>query len=179
MEKHITEKRKREARIIWLILSLAVMAIIFAFSSQSTAKSETISDSVAEALHVEQTATDVRASNRPLLLGLSLRKMAHVFLFFCLGVCLYQAMEGRKLRPLWAVGLGYLYAVFDEVHQVIVGRYGRWQDTITDLAGILLGVAFLMCVQFACRKWLDSRNQQSTQFREPSSEAAEASGNDV
>lgn len=128
-------------KIIWSALALMIMITIFVFSSQGTNQSEDISDRLANLLHVEQMDEEVRVSNQPFFAGLTLRKMAHVFLFFLLSFCVYQATENWKGRVYLTVGFCYLYGVLDEVHQYLIGRYARWEDTIIDLIGIVLGVS--------------------------------------
>ena len=132
-------------RIFWIILTLLVMAVIFYLSSQSGRTSMRLSDSVANALHIEK-AGNVKASDRPLLFGLTLRKMAHIFLYFLLGICMTGSMKGLKARVPLSVGACYLYAVLDELHQLYSSRDGRWDDTLIDLIGILLGVALFLAV---------------------------------
>jgi len=134
-------------RAVWILLTITVMAAIFFFSSQNSSKSEDVSDWMAGVLRVEQTDKNVRASNRPLFLGLTLRKLAHVFLFFCLGFCMTQAMTGWRFRIPGAATACYLYAVTDELHQQWTGRCGRWEDTLIDLAGIVIGI--LLALLFA------------------------------
>ena len=132
-------------RVFWIILTLLVMAAIFFFSSQSSGASQKLSDSLADTLHIEN-AGSYKAANRPLFLGLSLRKMAHIFLYFLLGICMTGSMKGLKARVPLSVGACYLYAVLDELHQLYSSRDGRWDDTLIDLIGILLGVALFLAV---------------------------------
>jgi VanZ family protein len=55
-----------------------------------------------------------------------------IFLFFALKKYLPSALTA------------YLYALTDELHQSLVpGREGKFQDTLIDLLGILLGLALL------------------------------------
>ena len=105
------------------------------------------SDEVAERLRIEGDET-VQASAKPLILGLSLRNLAHVFLFFLLGFCAFQVME--KAIP--AGIFGYAYAVLDEIHQQFSGRHARWQDTLIDLAGVVLGIALALTARYMIRK---------------------------
>lgn len=133
-------EKQMKRRIIWAVLAVLVMGVIFAFSTQNTSTSEALSDQVAELLHVEKTEENTRASNRVLIFGLTLRKLAHIFLFCCLGFCVTQALFDWKWQIPGAVAISYLYAVFDELHQHWQGgRHGRWQDTLIDLIGIVIG----------------------------------------
>ncbi|MBR3431157.1 MAG: VanZ family protein [Clostridia bacterium] len=127
-------------RVFWIIASVAVMTVIFIFSSQNSGKSEDLSDAFAEVLHMEQKEASTRVSNQRMFLGLTLRKLAHIILYTGLGFCLTNAFTGIRGKYLWVVGLSYLYAVADELHQTMTGRYGRWEDTLIDLLGIVIGI---------------------------------------
>ena len=141
--KHCMKKRTVPMllkRVIWIVFALLIMTVVFVFSSQGTSQSESISDSVATVLHVEQQTEVVRVSNQPIVAGFSLRKIAHIFLFFLLSFCIYQAMENLKGQIFLSILFSYLYGVFDEVHQLLIGRFARWEDTLIDLIGIVLGI---------------------------------------
>ena len=147
---------KTEKRILWAIAAVLVMAVIFAFSSQASFASEEASDALAELMNMEQQDLQTRVSNQSILFGLTLRKLAHIFLYAALGFCLYQALADVKRRLIIAVGAAYFYGVLDEIHQSLAGRYGRWQDTLIDLIGIALGLAaalLLPKLNILCKKW--------------------------
>ena len=130
----------RFRRRFWIAVTLIIMGAIFFFSSQGTGTSEDLSDGVADFLRIEQKEESTRVSNQQLFFHLTLRKIAHIVIFAALGFSMFQALEGRKGRAPAAVLLSYAYGVLDELHQTWIGRYGRWQDTVIDLAGILIGV---------------------------------------
>lgn len=149
MQKKVESLRLR--RVIWTALALTIMMIIYAFSSQGTSQSEDISDRLAGFLHVEQMDEEVRVSNQPFFAGLTLRKMAHVFLYFLLSFCVYQAMENWRGRVYLSVLFCYLYGVLDEVHQYLIGRFARWEDTLIDLIGIVLGIGAALVLPIVTR----------------------------
>ena len=144
MLKHLCDKRIRRA--FWICATVLVMAVIFCFSGQGKGASENVSDRVADVFGLEQAEERTRVSNQPLFLGLTLRKIAHVVVYCTLGFCLYQALEGARRRAAWAVGGAYVYGVLDELHQHLVGRGARWQDTLIDLAGICMGVGLALAL---------------------------------
>ena len=140
-------------RIFWIIAAIMVAAVIFYFSSQASGKSEDLSDAFAGFLKIEQKHETMRVSNQGIFLGLTLRKLAHIFLFAALGFCLYNAYLGIcfKYRFPLAMGSGYLYGVLDEIHQSMSGRYGRWQDTLIDLAGVVIGICVAISAIYLLR----------------------------
>jgi VanZ family protein len=69
---------------------------------------------------------------------LVLRKLAHATEYAVLGALLVRATA----RPGLAFGLGVLYAISDEVHQVFVqGRHGSPIDVAIDAVGVAVGIA--------------------------------------
>ena len=68
---------------------------------------------------------------------LVLRKLAHATEYAVLGALLVRATARSGL----AFGLGVLYAISDEVHQVFVqGRHGSPIDIAIDAVGVAVGI---------------------------------------
>lgn len=93
---------------------------------------------------------------RPERFGLSveyvIRKLAHMFEFFCLGITsalfIGELLLDRRRRLLLAGAAAllwaFLYACTDEWHQTFVsGRAGRFSDVLIDSSGALLGVLLI------------------------------------
>ncbi len=131
---------------------MLVMAVIFFLSSQSSGKSEDLSDAFAGILNLEHTDKTTRVSNQNIFLGLTLRKFAHIILFAALGFCLCNAFTDIRYRILWSVGSSYVYAVLDEIHQSFTKRFGRWQDTLIDMIGIVIGISASILFMKLCRR---------------------------
>lgn len=79
------------------------------------------------------------------------RKSAHIFLYFVLGILIYNVLRGHKLSSKklvsYSVLFAGLYAVTDEIHQSFVpGRSAEVRDVIIDTIGAALGVAFFWSV---------------------------------
>ncbi|HEU4942318.1 MAG TPA: VanZ family protein [Gaiellaceae bacterium] len=67
---------------------------------------------------------------------LVLRKLAHATEFAILAALLVRAVRD----PRWAIAIGVLYAVSDEIHQSFVaGRHGAPLDVLIDSAGVVVG----------------------------------------
>ena len=155
-------KDSTKQRIFWIIIAVMIAAGIFAFSSQNTEKSEDLSDSVAEIIHMEQAEQYTRVSNQEIIFGLTLRKLAHVFLYALLGFSLYFTFEGIRARFPLAVGTAFCYGIWDEIHQTMSGRIGRWQDTLIDLGGILIGTGLALLIPLLLKrikKWYGKREE--------------------
>ena len=75
---------------------------------------------------------------------LVLRKLAHAAEYAILGALLVRATG----RPGLALGLGVLYSVSDEIHQVFVpGRHGAPLDVAIDAVGVAVGIALWQSVR--------------------------------
>ena len=148
--------------LIGILPMLAVMIVIFIFSHRagdaSSEQSNAVGKWVLGILGIEippgQTASDV-----PILWGLTIRKFAHIFLYFCLGASafLFMAMlpmgNHRLQRPAWCGGgallISFAYACLDEWHQSFVaGRSGKMADVGIDAIGFVLAAVLCMAVGY-------------------------------
>lgn len=135
---------------------LVIMITILIFSSQQQEQSEGLSFPIGDAMWETgffefDLFSPVRESyeqnNEPFILFVQrlVRKLAHVFIFAVLGfflrVCFEGWLSGKKRLLLYSFLIGSVYAISDEVHQLLVpGRSGSVQDILLDCGGILLGV---------------------------------------
>jgi len=81
-----------------------------------------------------------------------IRKSAHIFMFFVLGILLYVLLKSYKLSRYKQIGysilIAFSYAVIDEIHQAFVpGRSNEIRDVIIDTVGASLGVFTAIGVQ--------------------------------
>jgi VanZ family protein len=75
---------------------------------------------------------------------LVLRKLAHTAEYAVLGALLVRATA----RPGLAFGIGVLYAISDEAHQLFVpGRHGSPIDVAIDAVGVAVGIALWQSVR--------------------------------
>ena len=140
---------RRYLFLLSLLLTAAVLALIFGFSAQPAPQSDGLSTRLAEWLSRLApwlaAKTDVRGLNR------LLRKLAHFTLYFLLGCGLtgmLRAQERVAAAPA-AVALGVLFAALDEWHQAFVpGRGPGWGDVLLDSCGVAAAVG---CIALASR----------------------------
>ena len=127
-------KRIPAHRLILLILTAAVLLVIFVHSalpkSVSLDESEELSESILDPLFR--------------LLGLdppsqhAVRKTAHVLEFAVLSGLFVLCFRGKIVRT---VGAGFLTAFLDESLQLLSGRGAEIADVWIDLIGIAIGTA--------------------------------------
>jgi VanZ family protein len=152
-----------------IIIALAIMVVIFHFSAQNATESSALSDGI---------AYRIIDAIRKIIPGLTMdeatfaiRKTAHFSEYTLLGVFLartardivriYCSIEyGEDYKMAWRGHwlcivpwcLGTMYAISDELHQLVVpGRSCELRDMCIDAAGVLLGV-ILVRLATKCRK---------------------------
>ena len=86
-----------------------------------------------------------------------IRKLAHFSIYFLLGACVMYALFGYKLkmsiRWVLCVGICFLYASSDEIHQMFVpGRGPMISDVLLDSVGAAFGAAVLFGIYFILKK---------------------------
>lgn len=126
-------------RTIFFVLVISWMILIFWFSS---AGHEASSGQSMQAVHGITRVTGV------VLPEVLVRKAAHVFLYFILGILLTLLVRTYRIRwrsvVLWAVGIACAYAATDETHQLLVGgRSGQVSDVLLDTVAACVGVVVI------------------------------------
>ena len=155
-------------KLIWLriLLSslpmLAVMVVIFLFSGQQGEVSAGTSNGVGEwllgILGIE-IPPGMSASRVPIIFGLNIRKLAHIFLYFLLGgtsflfAATLPIKATRNKRPAVSGGIALvislLYACLDEIHQSFVpGRAAQLRDVGVDAIGFALAIVLCTAIWY-------------------------------
>lgn len=154
-----------KSRIKFLLAALpmlAVMIVIFIFSGQQGAASAGASNGVGEwllGLLGIEIPPGMSASRVPIIFGLNIRKLAHIFLYFLLGgtsflfAATLPVKTVAKVRPAVSGGIALvislLYACLDEVHQSFVpGRAAQIQDVGVDAIGFVLAIVLIMTIWY-------------------------------
>ena len=131
------KKKKFLAAVFW-ILSLAVMVVIFMFSSATGEESEAVSQNLLSKI-IEFIGNYVSHN--------FLRKLAHFCEFAALGFCVTGAVHFTFGKRKFYIPLipCILYAVSDEVHQHFVPeRACRVFDMFVDTCGIMTGIGIFL-----------------------------------
>lgn len=141
---------------------LAVMVVIFLFSGQQGTESAGVSNGVGEwllgVLGIE-IPPGMSASRVPIILGLNIRKLAHIFLYFLLGGTSFLFASAlpikatRNKRPAVSGGIALvislLYACLDEIHQSFApGRAAQLQDVGIDAIGFVFAILLCMAIWY-------------------------------
>ena len=133
-------KNKLHWRIILnYTLLIAWMVMIFLLSSEGKAVSTGRSDMIVETLQ------NFGVSGQTDLLTFIVRKSAHFIAYLVLGILAYNAFGIHKFKSrilfMLSSGLVILYAVSDEIHQLLVpGRSGEIRDVLIDSSAGIIGI---------------------------------------
>ncbi len=150
----------KKIKVISCVITFAVMALIFFFSSQTATDSALTSAGITR--KIAQFIASVFRYNKPhniyAILHFLVRKAAHFLLFFMLGLSVTNAMlcvfGWERLRLFaYAAAFCLLYAISDEIHQIFVpGRAAMLMDVLIDLAGAMLGSVIFILGRGLCLK---------------------------
>ena len=146
-------------KTISIILLLLWMTVIFMFSSSGSVKSNDTSGKViSSAISVKDKVTnnETKPETKKKIvkkLNYSVRKSAHVFEYFVLGVLALNVFDAFnvKRKVLFAKILCVLYAASDEFHQLFTGRTASVTDVLLDSAASIVGI-YLLNLIFSRRK---------------------------
>ncbi len=148
----------RRKRIIYTVLCIIWMMIIFLFSNQNATTSQSTSDKVASGIVgtieviTNQEMGKEEKYNWIENIRFIVRKSAHFFLYFVLGIFVYGMLSSYAVSKafLFSIAFCFLYACSDEIHQIFsVGRTAKILDILIDTSGSFVGS--LLC--FAIRRF--------------------------
>ena len=139
--------------ITWMAFILW-MALIFAFSSQPSEETNHLSISVSQIMLKNKAAISLGingSTDAITMFNSIIRKFAHFFLYFILGLLLMYAIGKSGVHGLKACLLSALvcavYAAGDELHQWFVpGREASVMDIFIDTAGAAAGILTYMMI---------------------------------
>lgn len=143
----------RRRRALWAMLVLIILTLAFIWGNSLLSRETSL-----------QASSFVEAYIRPVLHALlgfllapsaidaiNIRKLAHFFEFFVLGVeitCLWYLLQPvRKLSVLWPIFLPLLVAGVDESLQIVSSRGPSLFDVGIDWLGALTGVFITMLLR--------------------------------
>ena len=130
---------------IHLLLPLIWMVVIFIFSQQPASISSGQSSVFVERLHHIVPSIDQQ------LLTFIIRKSAHIFAYFILGILIFNALWRINFSKLTysqpaisSITICALYAASDELHQLFIsGRSGEVRDIIIDSIAASIGIVLI------------------------------------
>lgn len=135
-------------RVINIILIVLWMSLIFVLSNDTAEESSKKSDGLIVRCVQDIIKRDLSTKEKEKVLKYlvkPVRKSAHFFLYFVLGILIINLFKSFELfnykTILIAVLLCFLYACSDEIHQLFIkGRSCEVRDILIDTIGSLSGI---------------------------------------
>lgn len=147
-------KKNKVLAVLFWVLCLAVMYIIFTFSSATGAESEQVSQNLLS--KIIEFIGNIISHN-------ALRKIAHFSEFAALGFCFTGAIQYTFDKKNFYLPLipCFLYAVSDEVHQYFVPeRACRVFDIFVDTCGVMTGIGIFFLTILIITKITEKRSSK-------------------
>lgn len=146
----------KKLRIVFLVLTVAVMILIFLFSTQNSADSSKQSGTVTEfivKIFIPDFESLLLSQKEALILKYQgiIRTLAHATIFAALGFCAGGFSNTLSIKKrtaiLFTALFCVLYALSDEIHQIFSpGRAFQIIDILVDTAGSLFGIGAIMII---------------------------------
>ncbi|EMF0354336.1 TPA: VanZ family protein [Enterococcus faecium] len=138
--------REKVGKILFVIL----VGMIFVFSYQPAEQPNIVSDAVAHQVLSEEITESSNVSFLPPLFGLSIRKYAHIGLYFLLGAAFYLAVNRKKhifIKLLIPMVACFIAVSFYEAHQMFLpDRTGKVEDIMIDSIEFIVSIALSLTV---------------------------------
>ncbi|MCM1507554.1 MAG: VanZ family protein [Ruminococcus flavefaciens] len=156
-------------KYILIFLTVVMMVIIFFFSMENSHESSHRSAGLTEFIlkHFIRDYQDMSDSEKIHFFKRAehiIRKLAHFSVYTVLGFFASSAIGRRKLfsaGTLITIGIGFLYACSDELHQYFVPeRSCRFTDVLIDTSGVIAGIIISMAV-FRIYDWFKQKFSDS------------------
>lgn len=136
-------------RVINIILIILWMGLIFVLSNDTAEESSKKSDGLIVRCVQDIIKRDLSTKEKEKVLKYlvkPVRKSAHFFLYFVLGILIINLFKSFELfnykTILLAILLCFLYACSDEIHQLFIkGRSCEVRDILIDTIGSLSGIS--------------------------------------
>lgn len=140
--------------LFYTIILIIWMSLIFFFSHQSSVDSDGVSNGMMnKIINFTENIINYEFSEQEIeniyKYGIvPLRKSAHLFMYFILGIlCLnfINCFDLEKIKKIIiSLLICILYACIDEIHQLfIIGRSGEIKDVFIDSIGSILGILLI------------------------------------
>lgn len=148
-------------KAISIILVLVWMSTVFSFSNQkgegSSNTSRKVSEIVVNIIDIQNRFVDEQREELIKRIEPAIRKVAHYTIYAIGGIvlanCVYQFCRKEKILMVISTSIGVLYAVSDELHQLMIaGRNGSIRDVVIDSLGILTGMISFLIVNEICKQ---------------------------
>ena len=139
-----------------LVLFLIGLTTLCFLSHQPASMSKELSDSIAKNVFSVNKVGENGESEVPMMMGLNMRKYAHIFGFAYMGICSFYTINCLiKIRVCGSLLMCMIVAVCDEIHQFFIpGRSMMPKDVAIDWFGASIGITVAVCC-YLIRSWIN------------------------
>jgi VanZ family protein len=135
----------------WIVLTVFWIIFIYFLTESPYSTGESTSSAIEKTIvKTEEMQPDVFQPADPSTIhhiNVFIRKSAHIIVFGILAIFLFKCLEGRRLSYLLALGLTFLFAIFDEWHQSFVDdRTSAFKDVLFDTFGASIALLFVYII---------------------------------
>lgn len=139
-------KKKQDINWAWIPVFIW-MGVIFYLSNQPATDSSELSNGIAE-MCVAMIQSIFPIELTPASIHFFIRKGAHFFAYFTLGILTTYALRKNRRQKWIAFFICVIYAISDEIHQLFIpGRSGEIRDVLLDSTGALIGIILYVIIQ--------------------------------
>lgn len=146
-------------QIFFITTTVLIILIAFLLSNQTSGSSKDLSLSFAKKIitYFEKHIVFIKNSSEmqlQLVLNNFLRKLAHIFIYFLLGISVYNVFSSFIKKYYFVIAFTIIFslitAALDEFHQLfVVGRGAQIQDVLIDMIGVLLALMLMLACKAA------------------------------
>ena len=150
----------KKIKVLSCIVTVALMALIFFFSSQTAEVSSKTSSGITQKIaeFIAYITNSGNVEEITLAIHKLIRKTAHFTLFFLLALSVANSVfwlfRTEKLKLFISTSVFCLfYAITDEIHQMFVpGRAAMIKDVIIDLTGAMIGAGIFLLIRYLYKR---------------------------
>lgn len=152
-------------RIFSTLFLVLLCIVIFYFSNQPGEISLQVSDRVATSIHIEKNEFWETPSQKYLIGIFSFRKIAHVLIFYLLGILAsIRFRETKRISMILKASIFCaVFSIFDECHQGFInGRTASVLDLFIDAIGYCLAIGMAVFISLLFKMSASSANSGRT-----------------
>ena len=160
--------QKDIAKADYFLCSLFMIVLIYSFSAQNKTQTTATSDDIVKPVQeaakkkkkkefkddTEKEKYIKKLNNK---IQKDIRKSAHLFLYAFLALFIFLLKQeydnNAYFNVMFTLIFCFIYGIFDEIHQKLISRDGKYEDVCIDLCGAFL----TMCIVYAVKRFRQRR----------------------
>ncbi|MBO5560355.1 MAG: VanZ family protein [Firmicutes bacterium] len=160
--------QNNKAKRLYFLMSVLMLITIYAFSAQTYKQTIATSDIIVKPVqnaakeNVKKEFKDDKEKESYIKklnskIQKYIRKSAHLFLYAFLALFIFllknEYDKNEYFCVMFTLIFCFVYGIFDEIHQKLIKREGKFEDVCIDLCGAFL----MMCIVYAVKRFKSRR----------------------